>query len=158
VVNHAPAAAKASALGVPAATMARIVVSNQRVNGLKYKLIQDISLPGSTTLTIPVASGYTFELVTYVVDGTLNRIIDYASVQDVQIQQSPAVNTVTLTLDRIRMGITVPATLTVGQTYSVVASFPAPIPCIPSGPCRRRPPILPSRCICTLPLPATMPT
>ena len=130
VVNRAAAniVAKTVALAVPQPTMARIVVTHPRINGLSYKQIQDITLPGSATLTLPVAAGYTFELVTYVVDGKINRLIEYASTQDVQILQSPAVNTVTLTLDYITMGLTVPVSLPVGQTYAVVANFPTPNP------------------------------
>ena len=108
--------------------MARIVVTHPRINGLSYKQIQDITLPGAATLTIPVASGYTFELVTYVVDGTINRLIEYASTQAVQILESPAVNTVTLTLDYIEMGLTVPDLLHRRPTYSVIANFPTPNP------------------------------
>jgi hypothetical protein len=128
VVNRHAAAAGAVARAIAAPTMARIAITSPNVNGVSYKQIQDIPVPGSTTLTIPVASGYTFELVTYVVDGTINRLIEYALTQNVQILKSPAVNTVTLTLDRIKMGLTVPASLTVAQPYSVFANFSTPNP------------------------------
>ena len=110
-------------MAAPIPTMARVAVTNPSVNGISYKQIVDLSIPGSTQLTIPIASGYTFELVTYT-SGTPNMIEEYAITQNVQIQAGN--NTVTLTLSPIAVGLTVPASLNTNQTYTVLATFPTP--------------------------------
>ncbi len=100
----------------PLPTMARIAVTNPNVNGISYKQIQDITIPGSTTMTIPIETGYNFELVTYT-GGTPNMIEEYAITPNVQIQSGS--NTITLTLYPITAGLTVPASIITGQSYTV---------------------------------------
>ena len=75
---------------VPTATNVRLVISNStiRINGLAYKQIVDGLIPAGgqiNGLKFPVASGYTFELITYVPDHVqpgntvpVNRMLKYA--------------------------------------------------------------------------------
>jgi hypothetical protein len=100
-------------------------VTNPKVNGVSYKQIQDIVIPDSLTLTIPIASGYTFELVTYTT-GTTNLMEEYAVTQNVQIQAGN--NTVSLTLNPIVVGLTVPASLNTAQSYSASVNYTNPSP------------------------------
>ena len=110
-------AARKVIMAAPVATQARISITNPKVNGISYKQIQDISIPaGSTQLTVPIASGYSFELVTYTT-GSFNLIEEYALTQNVDIIAGS--NTVTLTLDPIAVVISPPATLSTGQSYTV---------------------------------------
>jgi hypothetical protein len=109
----------------PTPTNARISVTNPNVNGVSFKQIQDTVIPGSLTLTIPIASGYTFELVTYVT-GTPNLMEKYAVTQNVQIQAGS--NTVFLELNPIAVGLTVPASLNTAQSYSVFVNYTNPSP------------------------------
>ncbi len=101
-------------------TMARISITNPSVNGISYKQIQDISIPGSADLAVPIASGYTFELVTYVTGSATNIVEEYAVTPNVDIVAGT--NTVTLTLNPIGMTYTLPASLTTGQSYSFAAA------------------------------------
>lgn len=112
---------------MPTMTMARISITNPSVNGISYKQIQSIAIPGTTTLSVPIASGYTFELVTYI-PGTRNYIGQYAQTQNVQIQAGS--NSVTLALSPITSLLTVdPATAIVtGQSYTVSVNYSAPTP------------------------------
>lgn len=114
----APVSAMKVLMAAPVPTTARISITNPSVNGISFKQIQNFSIPGSVQLIIPIASGYSFELVTYTT-GTPNLIEEYAVAQNVQIQAGN--NTVNLTLDPIGVAFTLPATLNTGQTYSVVA-------------------------------------
>jgi hypothetical protein len=100
-------------------------VTNPNVNGITYKQIQDIVIPGSGTLTIPIASGYTFELVTYIT-GTTNLMEEYAVTPNVQIQAGS--NDVLLSLNPIGVGLPVPASLTTAQSYSVSVNYTNPSP------------------------------
>jgi hypothetical protein len=109
----------------PTPTNARISVTNPNVNGVSFKQIQDTVIPGSLTLTIPIASGYTFELVTYST-GTTNLMEEYAVTQNVQIQAGS--NTVSLTLNPIAVGLTVPASLNTAQSYSASVNYTNPSP------------------------------
>jgi hypothetical protein len=120
---HEPA--MTASMAAPAPTSARISITNPNVNGLSYKQIQDISIPGSTQLTIPIASGYTFELLTYV-PGTVNYIEEYAVTPGVSIVSGN--NTVTLNLNQITVGLNIPASLTTGQSYTVLATYLSPGP------------------------------
>jgi hypothetical protein len=87
VTRSASAPALAAGMAAPAPTNARISITNPNVNGISYKQIQDIPIPGSAQLTVPIASGYTFELLTYV-SGAVNYIEEYAVTQGVSILEA----------------------------------------------------------------------
>jgi hypothetical protein len=119
VVNRSGSAevsAMKAMMAPPAATNARISITNPNVNGISYKQIQNLPIPSTTLLTVPIASGYSFELVTYYT-ATFNFIESYATTTGVII--SAGSNTVTLTLNPIAVTLNYPATLSTAQSYTV---------------------------------------
>ncbi len=115
-------------LAAPVPTMARLSITNPNCNGVNYKLIVDLTIPGTASISIPIATGFTFEMVTYTVataqTGTFNNMEEYAVTPNVAIVAGN--NTITLTLVPITVGLTVPASLNSGQTYSAVYSLLTP--------------------------------
>ncbi|HUO75978.1 MAG TPA: hypothetical protein VMU21_00235 [Thermodesulfovibrionales bacterium] len=110
VVNIVEGDAKTSA-AIPPDDHVRLVVTNPnlRINGSVYKLIVDGLNPGGhiTGLKFPVATGYTFELITYAPDhvqplGTvpINRMVQHAKTP-VPVNITPDGATVDLTINTI---------------------------------------------------------
>jgi hypothetical protein len=123
VINRPAVASNAfmRVISTPTATTARISVTNPNVNGIAYKQIQDFDLSTGITLTMPVASNYTFELLSYET-GTPRVMEEYAIDQGVDIVRGS--NTVVLTLVPIVATITLPTgTIYTAQVYTVTADY-----------------------------------
>ncbi len=120
------------AAAVPTATNVRLVITNNSIRmsdtNAAFKMIVDGAFPSGgkvTGLQFPVATGYVFELISYVPVGTpptVNRMVKYAKASNVSIS-STATTTVTLSLQPIVATFALPASVYSGATMNVTATF-----------------------------------
>lgn len=122
--------AKIAALAqIPQATFVRIVLSNQKVkyNNQAFKQIKDIPVGSSCTFdAIPAASGYSVEVISYVKDGALNRLLKYA--KDSVNVAANITNTVTLAPEPIQATLNAPTSINSGARYTVSTTFSSSTP------------------------------
>lgn len=110
---------------LPVPTNIRFLVRNATTG---FSVLQDVAVLTTTTATIavPVATGYTVEVISYVSGYQFNSLLKYniASGIDVSANANTSVNVV---LQPITPTISIPSTVVVGGPLTVTTNFPSPL-------------------------------
>lgn len=125
------AAKEVSLQTLPSPTNIRFLVSNSTTG---FSAVQDVTVPMTTSLTIPVpvAIGYTLEVLSYAkMTGTnsangYNNLLKYNIVDDIAVAAN-ANTSVNITLQPIAVSITPPSTVEAGGALHVSVDIPSPL-------------------------------